>query len=485
MPTWPYVAPHGHGGTAGLAWFGANESGFENAQQLSTVFQNYSMVVFGWQALLTAPANYSRELSLLVEQCQIVKKTLTSQGYADTPVIVYCDNLRVQPFYGALSKIMHDPLYQDFFLRAPGLNTSQGEAGYIPATTYCQQMGQQPDDPKCLCWYWNLFNESAVDYYLNELLLPQAKLPGFDGFFFDGSDGFMRGTWKHATNVPVGRTDDDALQAVISFHKKGAELLRKHGKYAIYSEHLVDTTPAQQQVYSREMAGTGFARFYEGFRPTEDYIEMILGETQPPSDGPDPLPVVVHAAGNDGELLMDAFATFLVVRSNYSYFMASRGWLDGGWQWHPEYDIEVGNPLGPAQKHIVGSAVVYTRNYSKYDVSVQCGGETEPGPSPVVALLQTSEAEGGWSCKLVNCSCADFANYYGTHPGKGFGCAPTAAQDWWKAQPCHATAGAETCCGGPACHLPGHAPCICPKGPGPWPPARPCKGTIQMKNAFG
>lgn len=329
MPVWPYAAPHGHGGTAGLAWFGANETGFENAEQLSTVFQNYSMVVFGWQALLTAPANYSGELSLLVEQCQIVKKTLTSQGYPNTPVIVYCDNLRVQPFYGALSKIMRDPLYQDFFLRAPGLNTSQGAAGYIPATTYCNQMGQQPDDPKCLCWYWNLFNESAVNYYLNELLLPHAELPGFDGFFFDGSDGFMRGTWKRATNVPAGRTDDDALQAVISFHKKGAELLRKHGKYAIYSEHLVDTTTAQQQVYSREMAQTGFARFYEGFRPTEAYVEMILSETQPPTDGLEPLPIVVHASGGGDQMLLDAFATFLVVRSNYSYFMASQGWLDG------------------------------------------------------------------------------------------------------------------------------------------------------------
>ena len=139
----------------------------------------------------------------------------------------------------------------------------------------------------------------------------------------------MRGTWKSATNVPAGRTDDDALQAVISFHKKGAELLRTHGKYAIYSEHLVDTTPAQQQVYSREMAATGFARFYEGFSPNEAYIAMILSETQPPPGGPDPLPVVVHAGGSDGELLMDAFATFLIVRSNYSYFMASRGWLDG------------------------------------------------------------------------------------------------------------------------------------------------------------
>ena len=147
--------------------------------------------------------------------------------------------------------------------------------------------------------------------------------------------------------------------------------------------------------------------------------------------------------------------------------------------------MEVGDPLGPAQKHMRGSTVVYSRNYSKCDVSVQCGGEAVP--SPTVAVLPASEAQ--WSCKIVNCSCQDFANYYGTHPAKGFGCAPIAAQTWWKKQPCHATAGAETCCGGPACQLPGHAPCICPKGPGPWPPGppppRPCKGTIQMKNVLG
>jgi hypothetical protein len=31
------------------------------------------------------------------------------------------------------------------------------------------------DDPKCLCWYWNWSNDSAVDFYLNELVLPQVK----------------------------------------------------------------------------------------------------------------------------------------------------------------------------------------------------------------------------------------------------------------------------------------------------------------------
>ena len=195
---------------------------------------------------------------------------------------------------------------------------------------------------------------------------------------------------------------------------------------------------------------------------------MILSETQPPPAGPDPLPVVVHASGSDGEGLKDAFATFLIVRSNYSYFMASQGWLDGGWHWHPEYDSEIGNPVGLAQKHMIGDTVVYTRNYSNCDVIVQCQG------SAPAAALPAIESGGEWSCKLVNCSCQDFASFYGTHPGQGFGCAPSAAQDWWKRQRCSASAGAERCCGGPACKLPGHTPCICPKAP--------CKGTIKMRN---
>ena len=422
---------------------------------------------------------------------------------------------------------MRDPNYQDFFLRAPNLTTSQD--GYIPATTYCAQMGQPHDDPKCLCWYllwviyicqrilqfdpdsgiktlfrsryWNLFNETAVEYYLNELLLPQATKPGFDGVFFDGSDGFMRGTWKQATNVKPGLTDSDALQAVIrcvfghltsssphphltssspnppidrivapiSFHKKGAELLQKHGKYAIYSEHLADTTSEQQQVYSKQMQDTGFFRFYEGFHATEAYIEMILNETQPANADANPLPVVLHSGPSPA-----SFAAFLIVRTNYSYYMSSHGWLDGGWSWQPDYDFNVGEPLGPAQKRTGSGGTVYTRSYSNCDVTVDCSGNASISDAPL------------WNCNVVNCSCQDFAQYYGVHPGKGFGCAPTGAQDWWRGKPCSASAGAELCCGGPACSLPGHARCICPQGPGPWPspppPAAACMGTIKMKS---
>ena len=149
--------------------------------------------------------------------------------------------------------------------------------------------------------------------------------------------------------------------------------------------------------------------------------------------------------------------------------------MAAGWHWHTEYDIRVGHPLGPAQRHTdqFDSGVVYTRNYSNCDVSVQCRSEIQ---------LPTNAAQAGWDCKLVNCSCQDFADLYGTHPGLGFGCAPSAAQAWWKQRHCSASAGTETCCGGPACKVPGHAPCICPKGPGPWPPAHACHGTIRMKS---
>ena len=36
LPGWPYEVPKGQSGAAGIAWFGANETGFENEQQLTT-----------------------------------------------------------------------------------------------------------------------------------------------------------------------------------------------------------------------------------------------------------------------------------------------------------------------------------------------------------------------------------------------------------------------------------------------------------------
>lgn len=283
--------------------FGSNTSGFENDAQLK-MLGDYSMAVFGWQALLKY-SNYSGELDLLVGQCQKVKARNPK-----TVVIVYIDGLRVEPFYSSLRKIMYDPNYEDFFLR--------NADGYIPATTYCAQMRQNHTDPKCLSWYWNWFNSSAVDYYLNELVLPQAQKPGFDGVFFDGSDGFMRGTWKQATNVKSGYTDDDALKVMVDVHVRGAQLLYAHQKYAVYSEHLEDTTVEQQAYVEQQMHDVPYFRFYEGFQPTEAYIDEIINETQKSQS----LPLIFHQPLGRTSVL-DSLAAFLIAHGNYSYYMAS------------------------------------------------------------------------------------------------------------------------------------------------------------------
>ena len=61
-------------------------------------------------------------------------------------------------------------------------------------------------------------------------------------------------------------------------------------------------------------------------------------------------------------------AAFHIIRANHSYFMASNGWLDAGWAWHPEYDIEVGEPLGPARTVDSAEGRLYVRNFTKADV---------------------------------------------------------------------------------------------------------------------
>eukprot|EP00041_Stephanoeca_diplocostata_P001931 m.22259 g.22259 ORF g.22259 m.22259 type:complete len:513 (-) comp12648_c0_seq4:329-1867(-) len=457
MPGWDYnYVPRG--GVSGVAWFGANRSGFENSSQLE-MLGNYSMVVFGWQALLEGPSNYTGELDLLVEQCQIVKHL-----HPRTTVIVYIDGLRVQPFYSVLRTIMRDPAYEDFFLR--------DASGFIPATTYCKQMGQPAMDPKCLCWYWNWFNASAVDFYINRLILPQVQKSRFDGVFFDGSDGFLRGTWKSATNVAPGTTSEDALKAMVAVHMRVANTVYAQGKYAIFSEHLSDSTPDQHAYIATSMASTPYARFYEDFQPTISYINNILNETQPRATSAVPaLPIIVHQSLKGDENITTSIATFLLLQSNFSYFMASTGWFDKDWTWHTEYDPQYGLPLGPAAQPYPG---VYVRNFSRCDVTVDCssGGDINVEISPDADPLLGVEA---WNCSLFDCSCQGFADYYGTEAGHGFGCAPSHARDWWRARACAASS-TRGCCNGPACLLPGHSPCTCPH-------TGPCRGSIAAKSS--
>jgi hypothetical protein len=96
------------------------------------------------------------------------------------------------------------------------------------------------------------------------------------------------------------------------------------------------------------------------------------------------------------------------------------------------------------------------------------GGLAWPPPHPTLP----PPAPTPFNCSVFNCTCQGFADYYGTHAGHGFGCAPSDAQVWWKQHKCQANAHC-LCCKGPACSLPDPSPCICPAPTPPTPPTPP------------
>lgn len=127
-----------------------------------------------------------------------------------------------------------------------------------------------------------------------------------------------QGTWKSATNVAVGTTAEDALKAMVNVHVRVANTVYAHGKYAIFSEHLVDSTPEQQEYIAITMSTTPYARFYEGFQPTTAYLDAILNETQPATTSDVPLlPVVLHQPIKKDTNMMTSIAAFLLVQSNF------------------------------------------------------------------------------------------------------------------------------------------------------------------------
>ena len=97
-------------------------------------------------------------------------------------------------YYDEVWELMQDPEQYGGFFEDPKL------ANY---TGYCTQVAQgaglpnvTPENyPRCLGYYWNWCNETAVDYYVNTVMRAMVADPSgtpydFDGVFLDNSDNF-------------------------------------------------------------------------------------------------------------------------------------------------------------------------------------------------------------------------------------------------------------------------------------------------------
>jgi|EP01044_Picomonas_judraskeda_P007324 hypothetical protein len=224
MPRWEWNVSTG----LPVGWFGSNTSGYENAAQLDAI-SRYDLAIFGWQAFLQA-TNYTREAEHLVLQARRVKAKDPSM-----PVAIYLDAELAEPFQDAVLKAMRDPSLADFFLR-------DRNGSPIPCNVFCRSMPAiSKTDPRCLAYYWNWFNSSAIDYYLEHYIEPIVALDGFDAVFFDGADEWMMQrshTWAVASNVGQNVTLQRGLEVMMDVRVRTTQLLHKYHKYPIISEHL-------------------------------------------------------------------------------------------------------------------------------------------------------------------------------------------------------------------------------------------------------
>ena len=105
-------------------------------------------------------------------------------------------------------------------------------------------------------------------------------------------------------------------------------------------------------------------------------FQVQIRYAQPSGNGTAALPLVCRQLISRGLNLVDSIAAFQIVRGDYSYYSASTGWFDKDWTWHPEYGVDYGTPLGPAQRR---PGPIYVRNFTKSSVVVNCTGAGSRG----------------------------------------------------------------------------------------------------------
>ena len=69
---------------------------------------------------------------------------------------------------------------------------------------------------------------------------------------------------------------------MVDVRVRTVNLLTKHRKYSIISEHAGDTTAAEQAYIHARMAGLPYYRYYEFWQPVQSYVDAALAAADLP-----------------------------------------------------------------------------------------------------------------------------------------------------------------------------------------------------------
>lgn len=360
-PPWPSPAP-----AFPSSWFGANTKTYEfNDPKELAVLKKYKHALASWPELQFA-YNFSNATSIATDDAEALKMLLGPS----TPIFTYQSAWLAAGYYDEIWAIMHRPEFRGYFLLGPS-------GAPLNDTTYCSQMRTTADVyPRCLAYFWNWCNSSAVGFYLDNVLLPMIATPNgkgraFDGVFLDNSDGFNP---RGSINAKC-----DARNASLNVHIQTGRLFQKYAKWPIFSL----TGTALDVIDPLWDAGVGYTQFVEYFAPTNGSMAELYTAT---TRG---VPTLVHAPTSvkrhPGIPLLSAVAAYLVSAggATHSYFQySSQDWTsDRSWPWSTLYEQEYGEAVGPPIVTNYGAnltGVKWTRHFSKGAVATvdcaPCGG---------------------------------------------------------------------------------------------------------------
>eukprot|EP00051_Salpingoeca_urceolata_P009001 m.110546 g.110546 ORF g.110546 m.110546 type:complete len:386 (-) comp16053_c0_seq2:194-1351(-) len=314
-----------------LFWHAANSSGAFNDTLINFVTnRRWSMATIEkFQAAAVAPDQQRAEDKIIAAAKQLKTKM------PELPVVFYLNSVMDWTEYDLHAYLTQHP---DLWLRS-----QSGDFAYInvPGSTSKIHV-------------FDLANPTMQQVFLD--VLRKAKASGYiDGCFLDrGNTNATRGTGgAHGWNLTAAKA--------AAWDRGHAFVLSEAGK--IFSDGVVI---GNNQDYS----GVN-ARMFEMFGKHDLLadVEAVLAE-----DGSRFLeihgePVTTNHLDQacPDDVFQQTLAGFLVAAHNKSYYACTNGWnVQAGWdQWRVEYDFELGDPLGAAQRSSApAGATTFKRSFA-------------------------------------------------------------------------------------------------------------------------
>lgn len=385
-------------------WFGANESGANDAATLQLIAR-HSLAVMSWGQDIKPMASRDEEKAEAAASAA-ARKYLNSIDNNTTILGVY---RQIQIALG-LFNISHDASVdlrnRNFWLHQVG--NASNICGMTPS------MGDKPSQWGTWDPYWNFTDPGARDFWLNNFtqqICDEHTGAGYTALYLDEVDDNWCGYWGGATHGGCffdNSTQIEQIRASYSLYRQMVQKLNDCGVFPIMAtfstmkasiEGGIDPTNpcvVWEDELVHALDGLQWARFYEqwpdefhmrsawepGAKEGDRFAQIIANGILEAKAG---IPVVAHVTphnnscenstnqGSNDQIWIptgfDAFqmAAFYIAQGPNWVWSASAGWTDGAYCWRREYDLQCGHPLAEAKRTGPWS---WTRNFTGCDVYV-------------------------------------------------------------------------------------------------------------------